>query len=179
MMKIASIATLSAALFSGSALASNFNIGINNDTVDLGLYAPISNASRLSADYLYHDTDGDMLALGFQVTNRTNRGTMALGVKAVKLWSNIRSNGHAFALGGDFSMPVAPQASAAVSLYYAPSVLAASGLDRYFHFDARGIYALMPNADVYVGYRSVNFKFDNNRDQKLDQSLYLGASLKF
>ena len=177
--QIATLATLGAALCSGSALASNFNLGINDDTVEVGIYAPLSMASRLSADYLYHDKDGDMLALGFQATNRTNRGNIGLGLKAVKLWSDIRENGHAVALGGDYSVMVAPQTTLAFSAYYAPSVLSASGVERFYHLDAKAIYALMPNADLFAGYRDVHFSFENQRSQTLDQSFYVGASLKF
>jgi len=173
------IASLGAALISSSAAASNFNLGLNDDTVEVGIYAPLSNASRLSADYLYHDTDGEMLALGFQVTNRTHRGNIALGVKAVKLWSDIRDNGNVFAIGGDYSLMVAPQTTVSLSAYYAPSVLSFSGIERFYHADAKVSYALMPNADVFLGYRDVHFSFENQRSQTLDQSFYLGASLKF
>ena len=173
------LAAASTALLSSTTMASDFNLGINNDTVEVGLYAPLSQSSRFSADYLYHDQDGDMLELGFQVTNRVARGNMALGLKAVKLWSDVRDNGHAFAIGGDYSLMVAPKTSIALSAYYAPSVLSYSGVDRFYHADAKVVYDLMPNADVYVGYRDVHFKFENARSQTLDQSLYLGATLKF
>ncbi|WP_210396636.1 YfaZ family outer membrane protein [Motiliproteus sediminis] len=175
----ATLAGLAVALISSAANASDFNFGINNDTIELGLYAPMSTTSRLSAEYFYHDEDGKTLGLGYQVTNRTQMGDVAIGGKLVKLWSDKRDNGHAFAIGGDYKLPLDHKLWLGLSAYYAPSVLSSSGVDRYYHADIKVGYNLMPNADLFVGYRDIHFKFDNQPSLTLEQGAYLGAQLKF
>ncbi|MFT5722137.1 MAG: hypothetical protein ACI9W6_002461, partial [Motiliproteus sp.] len=44
---------LSVFLLSSTASASTFNLGINNDTLDLGLKNTLSKTSEFSTNYLY------------------------------------------------------------------------------------------------------------------------------
>lgn len=174
------LAGLGVALVCGQAIASDFNFAINDDTLEAGLFAPASNASRVSAEYFYHDDDGKTLGLGYQVTSGAGEGDdIALGGKLVKLWSDKRENGHVFAIGGDYGRPITDQVSLVISAYYAPSVLSFSGIDRYYNADVKLAYKLMPTADLFVGYRDIHFKFDHQHNMTLEQGGYLGARLKF
>ncbi|MEH6824181.1 MAG: YfaZ family outer membrane protein [Motiliproteus sp.] len=173
------ITGLGVALLSTSAAAGTFNLGINDDTLDVGLKASLSSTGQFSANYLYSETEGKTADLGFQTVHNAAGKQIALGVKLMKLWAERRDNGHAVALGGDFRMPVAPSITAAIAGYYAPTVLSSSGIENYYSIDAKLMYALMPTADLYVGYRDVHFKFDTERDLTFAQNFYLGAELKF
>ncbi|MFT6915507.1 MAG: hypothetical protein ACJAWL_001816 [Motiliproteus sp.] len=170
---------LSIALLSSTAGASTFNIGINNDTLDLGLKSTLSATSQFTANYLYVEDQGKALDLGWLTVNNTGGNRIAIGGKILKLWSEQRDNGHLLALGGDIRMPITPGLSAAIAGYAAPAVLSSSGIKRYYSIDAKLLYQLMPTADLYLGYRDVAFKFDNQPDQTLDQSFYLGAEVTF
>ena len=167
------------ALLSSTAAAATFNLGINDDTLEVGLKSSLSSTSQVSANYIYAEKRGKVLDLGFQTVNNAAGNRIAIGGKLLKLWSKTHDNGHAVALGGDFRMPIVPSVTAAIAAYYAPSVLSSSGIDNYYHIDAKLMYAVMPTTDLYLGYRDVQFKFDNNTDQTLNQSFYLGAELKF
>ncbi len=166
-------------LVSATAGASTFNLGINNDSVGVGLKSTLSRTSQFNANYLYTDKQGKTLDLGFLTVNNSGGKRMAIGGKVLKLWSKRRNNGHAMALGGDFRMPIMPGISATIEGYFAPTVLSASGIENYYSIDARLMYAIMPTADLYLGYRDLEFRFENERDQTLDQSFYLGVEFKF
>jgi len=170
---------LSLSLFSATAAASTFNLGINNDSVGAGLKSTISSTSEFTINYLYADEEGKALDLGFLTVNNSRGKRIALGGKALKLWSKTRDNGHVFALGGDVRVPIIPSLSAAIEGYFAPSVLSSSGIENYYSIDAKLMYSIMPTADLYLGYRDVEFKFENEQDQTLDQSFYLGVEFKF
>lgn len=170
---------LSVFLLSSTASASTFNLGINNDTLDLGLKNTLSKTSEFSTNYLYAENQGKTLDIGLLTVNNVGGNRIAIGGKILKLWSKQRNNGHVLALGGDLRMPIIPGLSAAIAGYAAPSVLSASGIHDYYSIDAKLLYQLMPTADLYLGYRDMKFTFDNQPDQTLDQSFYLGAQVTF
>ncbi len=170
---------MSVALLSGAVNASSFNIGLSNDTIEAGLKFPVATSAQISADYLKSEDQGKIYQLGLQTVQHMATHSVSLGGKYVDLSSDRREDGHAFALGGDYRRGLAPQVSMGFSLYYAPSVLSSSGIDRHYRVDAKLMYQVMPTADIYAGYRDVHFKFDNKPDQTIEQGLYLGADLRF
>lgn len=175
------LAGIGLGVLSSPVLANEFGIGINNDTAELSVSAPVAISGQLSGNYLEVEDQGEVLEVGFLTLHHNSSGTRTtgLGVKMVKLWSDHRENGHAGSIGFEYRMPVMPALDLELSAYYGPSVLASSGVDRFYRVDAKLLYALMPTGDVFVGYRDLEFKFDHQPDQTLDQSFFVGAEFKF
>ena len=166
-------------LLSTTVAANTLNLGLNNDTIEAGVGLPFGMAGRFVGNYLYHKDQGKQFELGVQTEQDTGISKVTLGAKYVKLRSKTRVNGQAVALGGSYKMTVMPATTLLLGGDYAPSVLASNGADRYYRIDAKLMYELMPTADVGLGYRDVHYKFENQPEQTLDQSFYVGAELKF
>jgi hypothetical protein len=91
-------------------------------------------------------------------------------------------------LGGQYQVEIIRHLSASVESYFAPSVLASSGLNRYFAYDIRLSYELMPDLNLFGGYESIGLKYEQEvnagssvirDDYRFDQKWYAGLSMTF
>ncbi|BEU01639.1 hypothetical protein OAG1_04390 [Agarivorans sp. OAG1] len=173
---------LAASLFavsSTAALASSIKFDLNNDVFETGFATQIAPGAEMSANYMYSRPEGDLADFGIKATHQQDIHKFAIGAKFTKLWANHRENPHAFAIGGDYSIAVAQNLKISGSAYYAPSVLTSSELNRYYDLDAKIAYSIMPQADVYLGYRAIQFRYANEPDLDFTKGLYIGAAFNF
>jgi hypothetical protein len=87
----------------------------------------------------------------------------------------------AIGLGGQmrYKNPQAPRIVYGVGLFYAPSITAFGDADSMYEFDMRLEYELLPTANIYVGYRSIEADIKNRPDVEVDQSAVIGLRFKF
>lgn len=166
-------------LTSSIALAGQFNIQLNNDAVKAEVIGKLSKSAVYSASYHHAEDEGNLITLGAKNVHSNHYGNFGLGGKYVGVDPKGADTAHAIALGGDYSITVAPKLMVYTSLYVAPGVMASSDLDRYLDFDARLTYKLMPTADVQLGYKLARLDYENKGHGYFDKSLYAGLTFKF
>ncbi|WP_432455830.1 MULTISPECIES: YfaZ family outer membrane protein [unclassified Agarivorans] len=159
--------------------ASEFNFELNDDAFRAGFTSAIGPAAEVSANYMYSRPEGDLAELGIKATHQQDNHKFAIGTKFNKLWANHHANAHAVTIGGNYAILIAPDLTISGSAYYAPSVLASHELSRYYNLDARVAYSLMPHANVYLGYRSIQFHYRSANDLSFNKGFYIGAVIKF
>lgn len=140
--------------------------------------------------FYYHQDDGQMLEGGFYLSDPIDnqqdyRPWARVGLKALTFKADERIDdrtGSAIAPGVTLTFFIPPVESLYVDLigFFAPDVLTSGDADGYWEGSARLTYELMGTADVYVGYRHIEFSQENRRrDIVLDDSLNVGAVFRF
>jgi hypothetical protein len=192
---IKNLALISFGLLSlSSAMASTLDFSVNNDSVSGELTAQPFERSEMSVfgGFYYHQDDGHLVDAGFLLSDpveneRDYRPWAKVGLKAVAFQSDERngdSSGSAIAPGAmlTFFVPTLQNLYVDFIGFFAPEVLAFGDSDGYWEGTARLTYQLMSTADVYVGYRHIEFSRDNvrrNSEITLDDSINIGAVLRF
>ncbi|MEJ2680278.1 MAG: YfaZ family outer membrane protein [Gammaproteobacteria bacterium] len=132
----------------------------------------------------HHDELGQRFYAGFLLSEINQSASqyywLGLGGQIAYLDAD-GPDGTALPVGGMLSFPLIPgiKMKLQISGYYAPSVLAFNGLDKYYDAQARLVFDLMSNASLYVGYRRIHAGFEFIRDRDLDDGTYAGAILRF
>ncbi len=87
----------------------------------------------------------------------------------------------ALALGGlvRFSPPAERRFGVAAELYLSPSIITFGQADRYLETTVRAEYEMIPQAQVYVAYRKMEFSVKNVGTQSFDQGFNVGVKLSF
>lgn len=64
-------------------------------------------------------------------------------------------------------------------LFYAPSVLTFIDGDQFIQFTARAGYEILPEAEVFAGYRKVRFHMNTGPNLTIEEGLHVGLRISF
>lgn len=182
---ICSVALL--CLFSVPALADWLDININDETLFLEYsYMPFYESNlHMSFGYLYYsESDGDDVhagMIGMFIAERLAENTsVAIGGKAYAI-DALGEKAVSIALGGavrqNFSF--APLAGVEAYGYMAPKVTSFGKAERMFEAGARVFYEVLVNADVYLGYRNLQVKYDGGSMEEAEDGFHIGLRMRF
>jgi len=170
-----------------NASADELDLGFNSDTV----------RARYVHDFADSDLTGD---LGF--VNDSDRGTAftgslfvqglasggeeplqaGLGLRAGYVDGDApKQSGYPLAVGAFFryAIPAMDRLSLRGSAWFSPKVLSLGNLDKYEDYSVRLQYALLREADIFVGANYVNADFNNGTHARLDNGLNVGFNIRF
>jgi len=179
MRKLPIVAMLSTAMLTTHAFADQLEVGLNDDTASFDWITPINRDAELQLGYLYSEPQGSLADIAVHVINDTGIHHLALGGQLIGVFADHRRDGYATALGGRYRVDLGNQFGISLRGYYAPSVLAFHDLDRYHLLDTRLEYTVMPNADLYLGYRHIKFDFDREPSLTFENGVFVGARFRF
>lgn len=185
-------ATTMAALLcvSGAAVsAQQIDLSLSNDTAMLRYIKPISYsaAGRTDADFgLLHTKSKDQLMMaGIAMIGEAGSQAPGLdggvGFRAYGV-SMDNANVGAVTVGGmlRYVPPTLNRVGLVAALNYAPHVTTFGDATRFWDFNVRAEYEVLPAASVYVGYRDVGTRLEpNNVDVDLDQGAHIGLKMSF
>jgi len=167
------------------AQSSLLNFGLNDDSVSADFLIPSFRQDIWTQAGLYHhEIYGQRYQMGFLLSEPqwsfTQNYWIGVGGQAVYLDAD-GPDGAAIAVGGLLSLGLSQELrlKAQLSGFYAPKVIAFSGLDRYYDAQARLVMELLSNVSVYLGHRRIHAGFEFIRDRELDDATYVGAILRF
>ena len=168
-------------------LADELDLSVNDDAARLNYaWAHPSRALRVDGSWLHHQDNGDVFGLGFHVVGDASSGEEPLvGGIGGKVFHISPDEGPldatVVALGGflRYTLPAYDRFNLYGHLYYAPDVLAFGDGDRYREIEARVGYNVLRNADVFVGARYSNTRFDPDGELTTDTGLHIGIQLRF
>jgi len=179
MRNLSIVAVLSTAMLASQAFADQLEIGLNDDTAAFDWITQINRDAELQLGYIYSEPQGSLADLSVHVINDSGIHHLALGGQLVGLFADHRKDGYATALGGRYRVDLGNQLGFSLRGYYAPSVLAFHDMERYHSLDTRIEYTLMPNADLYVGYRHIKADFDKEPSLTFEKGWFVGARFRF
>ncbi|WP_369602541.1 YfaZ family outer membrane protein [Hahella sp. SMD15-11] len=167
------------------ATANELDTALSNDAVNLDL--TLSGVGRnidLNFGYLYHEGSRHLVTAGMHARGQTALGNLPTTVTLggmIHYASDSPFEGTALALGGSahIKIPDVPGLGVRTTLYYAPAITSFGDADGLFRFELRGTYRVIRNADVFLGYRTIEFDTEGKQDLNVDEGLFAGLSIKF
>ncbi len=179
------LAAIVLAVSAGTATADSFDLNLHDDALRLTYSTGMNGMRGLSVDggILYQEDTANLYHVGLSVSgeNWSKAGVFDISIGGRAIYSSPEHVGDAAAvgLGGRVRFSPAHRVGIGGHLYYAPNILSFADSERYVEMGVRLDYQLLPQAFVYVGWRSVEIRFENHGDVELDESGHVGMKLLF
>lgn len=190
-MLLRSLISVSLFAVSVTAFADAFDINLRDTSAQLQYKAAMGGSnlgkSELGMGVLYNQKNSLMGEVGVLVKDDLggNAPGVSLGFGLKVLAAKIKPvnvNASALAIGGlvRYSPPVEPRLGFVAQTYLSPNIITFGGADRFLETGARVEYEAIPQASVYLGYRSISFNVKNtNRNVTLDEGFHIGIKMMF
>lgn len=138
--------------------------------------------AEVGGGFLYNDDNNHAANLDLHVYNDSYESPLELGVGGRIYYLDVASyNVLALALGVKFNY--APQALHGIGLgahyYYAPKVVTGLDGDHVTEFGVHIGYQLIPQANIYLGYRKLKTVIENGPELTVDKGGFVGVRIRF
>lgn len=137
---------------------------------------------KLSATFDKRTDKGDMFNITAYKIHEVDIHQFGFGLKNVNAWfdTSWNANSHAFAVYGQYSLEIVHGLHLNTEGAYSPEIFTISShLKNYKMFSSQLEYELMPDVEIYTGYRYIKFDFDNRSYMTYDSNIFLGARFIF
>jgi len=169
------------------AIAAEADLNVNNNAARLTVEVPVDSNNLLFDGSWLHSNNGDAVSVAGHVTGKALSGPgplkagIGLRLSYVSYDDVTDEDGVNLGIGGfvRYTLPKYDRFLLGSSLYYAPNVLSFGDTKRYLDFTAWGGYAVIPNADIYVGWRKAQGKFDEAGSKNIDSGWLIGVRARF
>lgn len=183
--RIASLAAL--CLLSTRALAVGVDLNVNDNAVRLTVDVPVpSNNLVVDGSWLHHQDAGDAVSLAGHLTGSALTGTnLVAGVGLRLSWVSRdrgeEEDGTALGIGGflRYTLPRYDRVAFGGSAYYAPGVLSFSDVDAFYELNTWAGYSIIPDADIYLGWRTMKADFSDDGNSAIDTGFHIGVRGRF
>ncbi len=171
--------------------AQSLDINLNDDTVQgvLALPLPWGGFGRSSWDLgvLYHEAERDdnwLFTLGAQVQGAAGADAPGLEFGAgLKLFvADVNQKDVAAAtlgIGVRYAPPAFSRFYGSLSGYYAPDIVTFNDGEDFFAGDFRFGYEILPEAELYLGYRNIEAGIKNGQDATVAEGWLVGMKILF
>lgn len=184
-MNLRTLVAVSFLLFGRSALANSFDINLSGDSIQ-AVYGSVFRAAEVTVGGLYVDKDDNPWAahLGLLVSGepRSAAARSEAGLGARLYFASAGSNdAAALALGGQFRwFPGDGPVGVGAYGYYAPDIVTGLDAKRLWEAGARVEFEVVRGtAHVYLGYRRMELRLDNDTDVTVDKGGHVGLRITF
>lgn len=179
------------AALSAPASAQSLDVNLNDDTVEVKVGMPLNwggfGRSSWDVGMLYHDTDRDsnwLFTLGAQVQGAAGADAPGLEFGAgMKLFvadvNQYDVSAATLGVGLRYAPPAASRFYAALSGYYAPDIVTFSDGEDFFAGELRFGYEILPEAEIYLGYRNIEAGIKNKQDATVAEGWLVGLKILF
>lgn len=173
-----------------AASAQELELTLNDDLAE-GVIAQRSasdngQSSRYGGGLLFNDASDLVGSLFLHVNNEIEGQWQpwTLGVGGKLYGADLDRSSEtvaALALGGTARVGIPTEIPLAVtgSAHISPNITTSGDADRVTELQLRLEAEVVRGADVYLGYRYLQFDMDNARDEEVDDSLHAGLRLQF
>ncbi len=175
----------------GAVMAQSIDFNLSDESAEAAFIGPINGTGFGRSSYdislLYSDKDADdnwMTGLGFTVAGEAGADAPGLefgvGIKAYLL-EVAKNDVVAIPLGGHirYAPPRFSRFFAMVSLFYAPKIVTFNDGDDFLRTGVQLGYEILPQTDLYVGYRNVEVELKDGPDVTVDEAWHVGLKLTF
>lgn len=180
-----------AGCFSASSMAQSLEFNLSDKSVELGFRAPtpwgLSGRSQFDGSMLFRDNDPEdytMAGLGVEVMGDAGLASpgVQFGVNLKGYYANLSDNDvGAIALGGLVRIAPAqmPRLYGQIGLRFAPNIVTFNDGEKMRFADLRIGYEILPEAEVYLGYRSAEVELETGVEETIDESVFVGLRILF
>lgn len=187
---------IAGSLLGSTLYASSVGININNDTLEFETEYSLDRSFTLNndSDYFFtasylrseenkSNTSDSLLEVGLKVLNpylNDNGLSFGLGTKAI-FADNTDGAADFLALPLEFygKFYLNEMVHFEAEFGYAPKVLTFADGKSFRSTKLKANYQLLENGYVYLGFRDIETKYDNNVDISYDKSLFFGYKVQF
>jgi len=177
-------------LSSAAAASQSLDLGLSDDTALLRYTMPISysSAGRTDADFglLYTEANDVMMMAGIAMSGEAGSQAPGLyGGVGFRVYGVSMDNGAdvgSITLGGmlRYVPPTLNRVGLVAQLNYGPDVTTSGDADRFWDFNARIEFEVLPAAAVYIGYRDVEARLESSGlEVELDKGAHVGLRMSF
>ena len=178
-MKAPFIAALVLATVSSSAFAGGVAFRFGDETFGVSIAGDMSPESSVQLDWLHHDDDADMVALGLYANGQRGALSGRVGAKAIGLENDDSDfNGGAVAFGGDLSLPLNEIVRLRGGLYYAPKSTGFGDIEGYDEWSLSAEFSLFQNSAIQVGYGSMDFDAETGKKIEFEDGVFVRLQLR-
>ncbi|MGZ8256593.1 MAG: YfaZ family outer membrane protein [Gallionella sp.] len=183
---------LTASLLAGSAVAcaDALDINLRDNAAQVQYKAAMGGSNLGKAEFhvggIYSQPNNVMADIGILVKDDIGGNapgvSAGVGIKALAArLTPIKLSASALAIGGmaRYSPPAARRFGIAGELYLSPNIITFGQADRYLETTVRAEYEMIPQAQVYLAYRKMEFNLKNIGNQTFDQGFNVGVKLSF
>jgi hypothetical protein len=166
-------------LLSSAAIADDLTVRIGEDALSLMFDPVATEKNSVSFAFIHNDDeDTDLLSLGFFANGSKEHFDGRLGGKIYYADLN-KGSGYGAALGGEMWLPLLPDLKLNAGLYYGPSSLSFSDVDKYQEWFLRLNYQVFENAKLGAGVGSLELEPDSGSDVEVEDGVFFEMSLSF
>ncbi|MEO8331271.1 MAG: YfaZ family outer membrane protein [Gallionella sp.] len=182
------ILALTLVAVSTSALADAVDINFRDSSAQFQYRASMGRdtlgRAELHMGYLYTNKNNSFGDLGILVQDEMGKNapgvTVGVGMKGL-IAKSQNNNASALAIGGLVRFAPLSDSRFGITgqLYLSPNIVTFGDADRYIETGVKLDYEVIPQADVYVGYRKIKFNLKSSGDVTLDEGVHVGVKISF
>jgi len=173
--------------FGTAVVAAEADLNVNNNAARLTVEIPVDSNNLMFDGSWLHSNNGDAVSVAGHVTGKALSGPgplkagIGLRLSYVSYDDVTDEDGVNLGIGGfvRYTFPRYDRFLVGSSLYYAPNVLSFGDTDRFLDFTAWAGYSVIPNADIYAGWRRAEGKFDEAGSRNIDSGWIIGVRARF
>lgn len=185
------VAWVCAALFSTPVWAQSLELNLGDKSVEIGFQAPTgwgaSGRSQFDGGMLFRDNnpeDYTLAGFGIEVVGDAGLSAPGLqfGVSIKGFYGSLSQiDVGAIAIGGllRFAPEALPRVYVQISGRYAPNVVTFNDGENMRFTDMRFGYEILPEAEIYLGYRNAEVELESGVEETIDESGFLGLRILF
>lgn len=174
------------------AAATGLDVNVSDDTATLAVRNPIGlkvenvKRSEVELGFFYKDdTKNSMMGdLGFEVSGGAGANAPGLdfgaGLKAyIGSFAEYDVGALTIGLMARYAPSIAPRFFLSLRGNYAPNILTFNDGDNFSEFNGRFGYEILPEVEIYAGYRKIETELDDGKTLNPDDGWNLGVSFTF
>ena len=178
-MKAPLIAATVLAIASSSAFAGGVAFRFGDDSFGVSFAGDLSAESSAQLDWLHHEDDADMVALGLFANGQRGALTGRVGAKAIGLEVDEPDvSGGAVAFGGDFSLPLNDIVRLRGGLYYAPDTTGIGDIEGYEEWSVSAEFTIFQNSAIQLGYGEIEFDAEDGGKFEFEDGVFVRLQLR-
>lgn len=178
-MKSRLVAALLIASGANAALAGGIAFRFGDDSFGVSLAGDMSAESSAQFDWMHHEDDADLVALGLYANGRRGALTGRVGAKGIALNADDSGfDGGVLAFGGDLSLPFNDLVRARAGYYYGPDATSYSDVSGYNEWSASMEFTLFQNSALQLGYGDIEFDAEKGGEFDFEDGPFIRLQLR-
>jgi hypothetical protein len=179
------LSSLALVIMSMPAWGADASIDLNNDVAHFAIGGqPNPKALRFDASLYHHEDGTDYAVGGISAGDRMSNlrdVEFSIGGTAGYLDAEAGVNGGfiALSMAAKYFVPDVQGVTLTLSLDHAPDVVSTGDVDGYDRFAAEGAYRVVPNGQIFGGYRKIRFDVLESLNATFDEGVYAGFRFSY
>lgn len=173
--------TTALAATSMAVTAGVLDLALSDTTAKLDISSADGNNRRKSsveASFIHNDEQRNGAGLALHVSNKQGLANLMVGIKSYYAALD-EEDGSGISIGGKVDYRMLPKLFIRGQAYYAPDVTSFGDIQHYKEAEAKLIYMLLPEAQIFLGFRDIEIDLEELGNHELHEGGFAGISMQF